>query len=197
MLFDLVVGASSIYGGSWLEGAGAVHAENEALRWIADLAGLPAGGRRVLRVGRLGRQPQRAGRRPPRRRRKARDRSRRQRAPDRSPAPAPTRRSAVDRGVMDVDVIDVPVDERGRLTGDALAAPWAALDGADRPRAVAVVATAGTTNAGIVDDLAGVGRGRPRARPVVPRRRRLRRRGAGRAERPAPLRRRSSGPTRS
>src|SRR6478672_800469 len=45
-LFDLVVGASSIYGGSWLEGAGAVHAENQALRWIADLAGLPpeAGG---------------------------------------------------------------------------------------------------------------------------------------------------------
>ncbi|HEY4609565.1 MAG TPA: pyridoxal-dependent decarboxylase, partial [Ilumatobacteraceae bacterium] len=43
ILFDLVVGASSIYGGSWLEGAGAVFAENEALRWIADLAGLPAG----------------------------------------------------------------------------------------------------------------------------------------------------------
>src|SRR3954447_18012190 len=46
VLFDLVVGASSIYGGSWLEGAGAVFAENQALRWIADLAGLPdtAGG---------------------------------------------------------------------------------------------------------------------------------------------------------
>ena len=46
ILFDLVVGASSIYGGSWLEGGGAVYAENEALRWIADLAGLPpaAGG---------------------------------------------------------------------------------------------------------------------------------------------------------
>ena len=45
-LFDVVVGASSIYGGSWLEGAGAVYAENQALRWIADLAGLPpeAGG---------------------------------------------------------------------------------------------------------------------------------------------------------
>ena len=39
--FDVVVGASSIYGGSWLEGAGAVHAENETLRWIAGLAGLP------------------------------------------------------------------------------------------------------------------------------------------------------------
>ncbi len=32
ILFDLVVGASSIYGGSWLEGGGAVFAENEALR---------------------------------------------------------------------------------------------------------------------------------------------------------------------
>src|SRR5581483_12187791 len=29
-LFDLVVGASSIYGGSWLEGSGAVYAENQA-----------------------------------------------------------------------------------------------------------------------------------------------------------------------
>ena len=46
ILFDLVVGASSIYAGSWMEGGGAVFAENEALRWIADLAGLPehAGG---------------------------------------------------------------------------------------------------------------------------------------------------------
>ena len=43
ILFDLVVGASSVYAGSWLEGAGAIFAENEALRWIADLAGLPAG----------------------------------------------------------------------------------------------------------------------------------------------------------
>jgi L-2,4-diaminobutyrate decarboxylase len=30
-LFDLVVSASSIYGGSWLEGSGAVFAENEVL----------------------------------------------------------------------------------------------------------------------------------------------------------------------
>ena len=46
-LFDLVVGASSIFGGTWMEGSGAVYAENQALRWIADLAGFPdtAGGR--------------------------------------------------------------------------------------------------------------------------------------------------------
>ena len=41
-LFDLVVGASALYGGSWLEGAGAVFAENQALKWISDLAGMPA-----------------------------------------------------------------------------------------------------------------------------------------------------------
>ena len=45
-LFDLVVGAASIYAGSWMEGGGAVFAENQALRYIADLAGFPvqAGG---------------------------------------------------------------------------------------------------------------------------------------------------------
>src|SRR5665811_2531724 len=42
VMFELIVGASGIYAGSWLEGSGAVYAENVALRWIADLAGLPA-----------------------------------------------------------------------------------------------------------------------------------------------------------
>ena len=40
-LFDLVVGASALYGGSWLEGAGAGFSENQALKWLIDLAGLP------------------------------------------------------------------------------------------------------------------------------------------------------------
>ena len=62
-LADLLVSAYAIYGGSWLESAGAVHAENEALRWLADLAGFPAGGRRHLRAGRDERQPVGAARR--------------------------------------------------------------------------------------------------------------------------------------
>ena len=66
-LFDLLVAASSLYGGTWLEGSGAVYAENQALRWVADLAGLPGRGRRLLRPGRHGRQPVGPGRRPPRR----------------------------------------------------------------------------------------------------------------------------------
>lgn len=59
--FDMLVGASSVYAGSWLEGSGAVFAENQALRWIADLAGLGRG-RWRLRAGRHDRQPLRSGR---------------------------------------------------------------------------------------------------------------------------------------
>jgi glutamate/tyrosine decarboxylase-like PLP-dependent enzyme len=45
-LFDLIVSASSIYGGSWLEGAGAVYAENQVLSFLAAEVGFPneAGG---------------------------------------------------------------------------------------------------------------------------------------------------------
>src|SRR5262249_47713834 len=46
LLFDTVVSASSLSGISWLEAAGAVFAENPALRFLAALAGPPenAGG---------------------------------------------------------------------------------------------------------------------------------------------------------
>jgi L-2,4-diaminobutyrate decarboxylase len=40
-LFDLVVSASCIYGDWWVEGAGAIFAENATLHWLAGLAGLP------------------------------------------------------------------------------------------------------------------------------------------------------------
>ncbi|NLT54703.1 MAG: aminotransferase class V-fold PLP-dependent enzyme [Actinomycetales bacterium] len=148
MLFDLLVGVSSVYGGSWLEGAGAVFAENQALRWLADLAGLPseAGGVFVpgATVGTLSalvtaRHRARAG----------------------TPA-ASGRRGVVAASanahssvaaaceVMDVDLVDVPVDAGGRMTGESLRRTVAGIDGL-----FAVVATAGTTNLGIVDDLAG------------------------------------------
>jgi len=53
---------------------------------------------------------------------------------------------------MGVDIVTVPGDERGRLTGGELAT---VLD-REGSRVFAVTATAGTTNAGIVDDIAGV-----------------------------------------
>ena len=42
-LFDLVVSASSIFGGLWEGGAGAIAAENQTLQWLAGLAGFPDG----------------------------------------------------------------------------------------------------------------------------------------------------------
>jgi glutamate/tyrosine decarboxylase-like PLP-dependent enzyme len=58
---------------------------------------------------------------------------------------------------MDADVIDVSADDRGRMHGDALRAVTDSLGTDDRARLFAIVATSGTTNAGVVDDLAGVG----------------------------------------
>jgi L-2,4-diaminobutyrate decarboxylase len=55
--------------------------------------------------------------------------------------------------VMDVDLLSVPHDERGRLTRPALDAT---LDRADPRGPFAVVASAGSTNAGTIDDLEGV-----------------------------------------
>jgi glutamate/tyrosine decarboxylase-like PLP-dependent enzyme len=157
-LFDLVVGASSIYGGSWLEGSGAVFAENQALRWLADLAGLPpeAGGVFVPggTIGNLSalvaaRHAARSrllasGRQPPRRW---------------IFLCGPDAHSSLHQAarVMDVDLVVVPSDDAGgRLTGTALAR---ALDGLPADRRVgvfAVVATAGSTQFGTVDDLRGL-----------------------------------------
>src|SRR6476619_1520927 len=46
LLFDMLISCASIQGISWLEAAGAIHAENLVLRLIADRAGMPetAGG---------------------------------------------------------------------------------------------------------------------------------------------------------
>ena len=107
---------------SWLEGSGAVYAENQALRWIADLAGLPADAGGVFvqggTVGNLSAlvAAREAACKPARRQRAGplgglRHRRRRIR-----------RSKHALRVVMDVDVIEIPGDERGRMTGAALRA---------------------------------------------------------------------------
>ena len=57
LLFDMLVSCASIQGISWLEASGAIHAENLVLRLIADRAGLPGLGGRVLRLRRLRGEP--------------------------------------------------------------------------------------------------------------------------------------------
>ncbi len=153
-MFDLVVGASGIYAGSWLEGAGAVFAENVALRWIADLAGLPpqAGGVFVPggTVGNLSALVT------------ARSAARARHTRSGSQGPRPTKVAAQIEAhssittaceVMDAELIGVRSNEHQRLSGDNLRE---VLEAEGPETFFAVVATAGTTNFGIVDDLESV-----------------------------------------
>ncbi len=149
VLFDLVVGASSIYGGSWIEGAGAVFAENQALRWVADLAGLPAqAGGVFVPGGTMGNLSAMVA---------ARDSAAKKHSgvPQRwafvTSAQSHSSVAAMAR-VMDADVIAVDTDSSFKLTGDAVAEVLQEHG----HRVAAVVATSGTTNLGVIDDLVGI-----------------------------------------
>jgi L-2,4-diaminobutyrate decarboxylase len=155
IIFDMVVSAGSIYTGSWLEGAGAVFAENQALRWIADLARFPESAGGVFVSGGT------AGNLSALIAARHRWRERAQGRHDRtrgllvasSGAHSSVKQAAL---AMDADVVMAPADERGRLTGTALATTVSSLDDIDLDRMFAIVATSGTTNLGMVDDLAAV-----------------------------------------
>ena len=152
-LFDLVVGASALYGGSWQEGAGAVFAENQAIQWLIDLAGLPASAGGVfVQGGTIGNLSALVV----------------ARAEARKKHPNPERwviacseeahSSIVSAAnVMDVDVLKVATDANGRLQGTAVAQAIDHLHATTKARVFAVVATSGTTNLGIIDDLKGIG----------------------------------------
>ena len=152
-LFDLVVGASALYGGSWQEGAGAVFAENQAIQWLIDLAGLPASAGGVfVQGGTIGNLSALVV----------------ARAEARKKNPNPERwviacseeahSSIVSAAnVMDVDVLKVATDANGRLQGTAVAQAIDHLHATTKARVFAVVATSGTTNLGIIDDLKGIG----------------------------------------
>lgn len=150
VMFDLVVGASNIYAGSWLEGSGAVYAENQALRWIADLAGMPSGAGGVFTPGgTIGNLSALVT---------ARHAARRTAAagvrPYRVAATAGAHSSIASAcDVMDAEFVGVPADDRWRLTGDNLRA---VLEEHGPESFFAVVATCGTTNFGVIDDLASV-----------------------------------------
>lgn len=151
-LFDLVVSASSIFGGLWEGGAGAIAAENEALRWLAALAGFPAdaggcfvSGGSAANLSALVTARHHArlvhGDPPDGRWRFA------------TTAEAHASVQAAAR-VMDVDVVLIVPDEQGRMTGRALRE---AIGGpGSRVGLFAVVANFGTTNAGAVDELDAV-----------------------------------------
>jgi aromatic-L-amino-acid decarboxylase len=151
LLFDMLISCASIQGISWLEAAGAIQAENQVLRLIADRAGLPAGAGGCFvsggsaanlsalvvarEVAKRAVGPGAAGRR-----------WRAAVSTDAHSSIASTLR------MLEMDPLTVRTDDH-RLTGAALRA---AIESDGDPSSIAaVVATSGTTNAGIIDDLAG------------------------------------------
>jgi glutamate/tyrosine decarboxylase-like PLP-dependent enzyme len=152
-LFDLVVGASALYGGSWLEGAGAVFAENQALKWISDLAGMPAtAGGVFVQGGTIGNLSALVT---------ARNtfRGKRKDVTRWVLAASADSHSSIKSAaqVMDVEILLIKPDKDGALQGEACAL---AIDKyhSENPghQVFALVATAGTTNLGIIDNLASV-----------------------------------------
>ena len=153
-LFDLVVGASALYGGSWLEGAGAVFAENQALRWLSDLADFPSSSGGVfVQGGTIGNLSALVAAR----------HSARAKYPGvkrwviaASSQAHSSIKSAAD--VMDVEVLIIPTDKNEKMQGSTTSFEIDRYHQANpNHRVFAVVATAGSTNLGIIDDLRGVG----------------------------------------
>jgi glutamate/tyrosine decarboxylase-like PLP-dependent enzyme len=154
LAFDMLVSCASIQGISWLEAAGAIEAENQVLRLIADRAGLPesAGGCFVsggsaanlsaLVVARGVAKRKAAG--------GAMATARRLRTVISADAHSSITNTL---RILEMDALIVKTDDH-RLTGAAL--QGAINSDGDPSSLAAVVATAGTTNAGIVDDLAGI-----------------------------------------
>jgi glutamate/tyrosine decarboxylase-like PLP-dependent enzyme len=149
LLFDMVVSCASLQAISWLEAAGAVAAENQTLRWMADLVGMPAGAGGTFVSG--GSAANLAALTV------ARDIGRRKigsKVPVRiaiSEQAHSSNRNSL--SILDVEPLVVPCPGY-RMTGEDLKRAIEA-DTSGIP-VVGVVATAGTTNAGIVDDIEGI-----------------------------------------
>jgi L-2,4-diaminobutyrate decarboxylase len=155
-LFDLVVSASSIYGGSWMEGAGAVFAENQVLSWFASEVGLPEGSGGVfVQGGTIGNLSALVAAR----------QFHKQKLRDSgvtfsgkfsfiASKEAHSSLKAAAK-VMDVEIVLAEPGQEGRLSANAVKA---ALSAQPDHSVFAIVATGGTTNFGIVDDLRGIGK---------------------------------------
>ncbi|MBL6821697.1 MAG: aminotransferase class V-fold PLP-dependent enzyme [Luminiphilus sp.] len=151
-LFDLVVGASNICASSWLEGAGAIYAENQALRWISDIAGFPAdAGGVFVSGGTAGNLSALVAARHDWRQKHPEFSNQRGLIISSRGAHASVEQAA---HVMDADLIQ---SGGHQLTGADVADTIAGLSSDDRARVFAVACTAGTTNLGIIDDMKGIG----------------------------------------
>lgn len=153
IMFDLVTSASSIHGAYWMEGAGGIFCENQAMKWLVSLTGLPEGSFGVFTSGGTAANLSAMV--------AARDDWRGRTEWNNSvkglvltSTGAHSSVQAMAR-VMDADIILIDCDG-DFLTGEELEKAVINLDKEKRDRLFAVVATGGTTNAGIIDDLDGI-----------------------------------------
>ncbi len=154
-LFDLIVSASSIYGGSWMEGSGAVFAENQVLSFLAKEVGLPeSAGGVFVQGGTVGNLSALVAARDAHREllsKSGKSFSGRLAFIASKEAHSSLKSAAK---VMDVDILLARPEVNGKLTASSV---QDVLSSAEPNSVFAIVATGGTTNFGIVDDLRGIG----------------------------------------
>jgi glutamate/tyrosine decarboxylase-like PLP-dependent enzyme len=153
IMFDLVTSASSIHGAYWMEGAGGIFCENEAMQWIVSLTGLPKGAFGVFTSG--GTAANLSAIVTAREHWRENPEYQREKGLIITSIGAHSSIKAMAK-VADVDILLVESEES--LTGEDLQKTIETLTPHQRKCLFAVVATAGTTNAGIIDDLEGVAR---------------------------------------
>jgi len=152
VLFDLVTSAASVHGAFWLEGAGCIFAENQAMEWLVSLTGMPSGAFGVFTSG--GTEANLSAMVAAREYWRSLDPSKaHERGIVITSNGAHSSISAMAK-VIDADVLLIETDDL--LHGDQLATTIEAMGPRDRERIFAVIATGGTTNSGIIDDLARI-----------------------------------------
>jgi glutamate/tyrosine decarboxylase-like PLP-dependent enzyme len=151
IMFDLVTSASSIHGAYWMEGAGGIFCENEAMHWIVSLTGMPKGAFGVFTSG--GTAANLSAMVTAREHWRENDEFKDEKGLIITSIGAHSSIKAMAK-VIDADVL--LVDTEDQLLGSELQKTISNLTKHQRKRLFAVVATGGTTNAGIIDDLQGI-----------------------------------------
>lgn len=153
IMFDLVTSASSIHGAYWMEGAGGIFCENQAMKWLVSLTGLPEGAFGVFTSGGTAANlSAMVAAREKWRRRDVKNTASKGLLLTSSGAHSSVQAMAK---VMDADLILIDC-EGDYLTGKDLQKTIDTLSREDRNRLFAAVATGGTTNAGIIDELSTI-----------------------------------------
>ncbi|MDO8362825.1 MAG: aminotransferase class V-fold PLP-dependent enzyme [Actinomycetota bacterium] len=137
---DAICSTANFSAESWLEGAGAIAAENQVIALLARTAGMPEGAAGCfMSGGSIGNLSALAV-------------AREQAAGRRTVVVADTAHASIDNALhlLGLEALEVPTGPECRLTGEAILATIA-----DRRDIAAIVAAGGSTNAGVVDDLAG------------------------------------------